>query len=129
MLKAKLYRLGLFNFKDYPNSRLGDSDINFKLYKDTESCINLPKDAVKFLEDVLLYNESKITPKPDTEVTGYFAIRDDKYREDYNVYVSAYTTREGGFETSFSVKEFNGDWVEIQGDKIISKLKEILKNH
>lgn len=127
MPKARLYRLGLFNFKDYPDGRLGDSDVNFKLYEDTEDYKNLPDDAVKFLKDVLLYNTSEISAKPDTEVTGYFAVRDNKLEKDYNIYVSAYATRNGEFETSYSVKEFNNGWVEMQGDVVIDQFMEMLQ--
>lgn len=127
MPKARLYRLGLFNFKDYPDGRLGDSDVNFKLYEDTEDYNNLPDDAVKFLKDVLLYNTSEISAKPDTEVTGYFAVRDNKLEKDYNIYVSAYATRNGEFETSYSVKEFNNGWVEMQGDVVIDQFMEMLQ--
>lgn len=128
MLKTRLYRLGLFNFKDYPDDRLGDSDVNFKLYKDIEECDNLPGDAVKFMKDALLYNTSEIPAKPDTEVTGYFAAYDDEFEKDYNIYISAYATRNGKFETSCSVKEFNNGWVEMQGDVIIDQFMETLQS-
>ena len=127
MPKARLYRLGLFNFKDYPDGRLGDSDVNFKLYEDTEDYNNLPEDAVKFLKDVILNDVSRITPKPGTEVGGYFAIRDDVNNKDYNIYVSAYSTRDGGFEKSYSIKEFNNGWIEINNSSVIDMLKENLQ--
>lgn len=126
MSEIRLYRLSMFNFKGYPNSRLGDNDVTFKLYKDTVECNDLPKDAVKFLKDILLYDTSEISPKPDTEVTGYFAVHDDEFEKDYNIYVSVHVTKNGKFETCCSVKEFNNGWVEMQGDAIMDKFMETL---
>lgn len=130
MPKARLYRLGLFNFKDYPDGRLGDSDVNFKLYKDTEDYNNLPDDAVNFIRNSLLYGKVSEEMDINTEVDAYFALYDGKHDKNYNVYVSTYISRDGVLQNQYSVKEYKNGWVELPESEYepLNQLKECLKS-